>query len=57
MQEKLENVVFVGFSSQNLARQKTFAQKRKVRAFPNFFSLDPFLTFCSKSSKNAYKFK
>ena len=25
--------------------------------FPTFFSLDPFLTFCSKSSKNAYKFK
>ena len=29
-------MVFVGFSSQNLARQKTFAQKRKVRAFPHF---------------------
>ena len=26
-------------------------------AFPHFFALDPFLTFCSKSSKNAYKFK
>ena len=38
MAEKLGLVaikcVFVGFFSQNLARQKTFAQKRKVRAFP-----------------------
>ena len=45
-------MVFVGFSSENLARQKTFAQKSKVRAFPNFFFR---LTLSSRFAQNHQK--